>query len=115
MTNPIQVESTRARTLGWVAAVLGTIALAAMLIVMRTELSTRRFPERLAFSYYVFYLPGLAVAAAGLAFGLVARPMGKREGDARREAMIGIILSILSLIGLVAVRLWGAWFIGAKA
>lgn len=113
MKYEIQVESARARTLGWVAAVLGTIALAATLIVMRTELSTWRFPERLAFSYYVFYLPGLAVAAAGLAFGLIARSMGKKEGEVRREAMIGIILSIFALIGLVAVRLWGAWFIGA--
>ncbi len=108
-------ESPRARTLGWIAAVLGTIAFAALLLTLRTEIYHWRYREQLAFSYYVFYLPGLCVAAAGLATGLVARPLGRKDGEPRREAVIGIILSVVSLVGLVAVRQWGAWFIGARS
>jgi hypothetical protein len=115
MGEVIETETRRAKTLGWVASVLGTIAFAAFLLTTRFEISGNRFPERLAFTYYAFYLPGLCFGAAGLAVGLTARPLGSKEGDARREAVIGIVLSVIAIAGLAIVHSWGPWFVGAKS
>lgn len=109
----IQVETLRARVLGRTAAVLGTIAFAALLLFWRNDVSIRRDSYPLAFGYYAFYLPGLCVAAVGLATGLAGRRHGRKEGEPRREAVIGICLSALALAGLVAVRMGAAWFVGA--
>ena len=97
-----QVETLRARVLGWTAAALGTVGFAALLVTAYSEIASKGDPVARSFTFLLFVLPGLLFAIIGLLTGLLAR----KEG-ARRE-VIGLILSSLALVGLMA-----AWIVGA--